>query len=708
MPTNNTSIEPKSHFFTDPNLISQTESQAFGPQSSSSSYNISSKFTASTDAKAFAVCKGIVLIQPQVDNANKVNLILRPYAQPVQGVNIKYFIYRGLKKSDFFTDNMVKTGGSDFIQKIRTDFSDFYQNDPVNPNPNFLAKYIGFDPENQDENLLIDSFFFKESEYVESNGEFIEDDEGFGSFELPLIHEGAWLGDFAAGECAFDVVLNYGDYKSSGELSQFNFDLSYARATSAEITLNGATDYENKCIKEQIFQFIDAAAYYGFHTANGTVITDDNGTKQNNEGQGIYNNVLTNFITKNKLYLYIQGDRTRSYNFYNNYKIGETNNSLKYGIEPETLNEREYATDGWSVIIESPPNPTTYLQFVTDNNVNTVLYGQVADITNAAKNNFSNADDLLLPPNEEGEVSAFTKVLELSNPVSEVDELTIATFNIILYQGVVYDYIVANTLNENLDFLEILDKPTFLDDIFDLITAEPLLKNSVNDYSEISSYKLKLINKYYNSRQNGTFAVQTLVAKDKIEDINDSSILQKRVTYVTEIIYLFNDALNIMENISSYTKSSSSINGNVEPHKTYKVSKSYNIKEFTDDTEIINGIEINNESISKSSKIIIGITDYENQLIREQIVGFEFQNPRLFFVNLIEDENIDFISTEGISYKKYKIGIVGENATGDLQIKYPENDIIIYSLDGSCHFSKDYSINLTEEESILVKEYLNL
>jgi len=700
-----------SHFFTLPSQIVQNATQAFGPQSSST-YNISSGFTSTADAKAFAICKGIVLIQSNSSSSAKVNLILKPYKQPISGVNIKYFVYRGLRKSDFFDETgNILASGSDFINKIRADFSSFHNTEPNLP---FLAKYIGYDPSNQPDTLLLDDFFFKQSQYVESNGEFIEDEEGFGTFELPMIDIGASLGFFTEGECAIDVVLDYGDYKHSEESGEFDFDLSYARSDNAEITLPGTGQTEDKLIKEQIFQFLDIAAFYGSYTADGTVIIDNNGTKQNIVGQDIYSTVLSNFATKNKLYLYMQGDRTRSYNFYNNYDIGETDNSLKIGASADVLAEREYQTQGWPVIIESPSSASVFIQLVTDNNVNTVLYGQKANIINAAKNNFSNADDLLLPPDENGALGKFTKVLELGNPIAGNNGHVIANFNLIIYQGVSYTYIAGQTVDEDGNTVDIIALPNFFDDVFDLINSEPLLKGThVDDYTVIASKKVKLINEYYDRKQQGVSAVQTLLVKDSIETGDEVNPLLKRVVYISETIDVYNNAVSLTGKINSNTLSSSGTNGNVNPVKTYKLPKPYyyNLKLFTDSSQTITGLELKVLDDSIANKIIFGLTKDENDSVKASIpTGENTTNQRLFLVDLFIDEN-GLNSPEGIMYKKYKVGIVAEVLGGKPKLFLPPTDVIVYSLDGKYHFSKAYSdfeVSITDDNNLLIEGLLIL
>src|SRR3990167_4610837 len=118
-PTNR--FAAKSHFFSEVANVSQSVTQTFGPVSEDV-FRLTSKFTATAGTKAFAICPGIVAIQPQTGSPTKVNLILRPYQQPIKGVNIRYFIYRGLNKSDFIDPSgniiPITSGVSDFITKI--------------------------------------------------------------------------------------------------------------------------------------------------------------------------------------------------------------------------------------------------------------------------------------------------------------------------------------------------------------------------------------------------------------------------------------------------------------------------------------------------------------------------------------------------------------------------------------------------------------
>jgi hypothetical protein len=695
-------FKPKSHFFTDPNLMTQIDGQEFGPKGPDVFW-LTSRFTTSA-AKAYAICKGVVLVQPQSASSELVNLVLRPYEQPIPGFNIKYFVYRGLKKSDFFAGDKVlaaTTDTSDFINKVNNSFASFYNSvSPGEPLPAFFAKFMGYDPATQADVLPLSDFFFKESEYVESGGEFVE--QGEFAFELPLIDKGASLGSFANGEGGIDIILNYGDYKLPLPNDEFVFDLAYARAAKVKIELStGMTDYEKKLKKEQIFQFLDAAAYFGFHAIDGGIVSvNSGGVKTNKKGTAIYDDVVSKFFTKNKLYLYIQSDRTRSYNFYGNYLEAGSVNNLKIGIGLLALAEGIYGTDGWPLYIDKASRAhnesqnSLYFQLTTDNNVNTMLYGQVAQIVNAQHNNFCGADDLQLPDNLDGTSSKWTKIIEISNPNVGPDgaKLNIASFNILIYEGKSIKYKgIGSSQTEGVETTSIVKVSDFFDEIVDHVLADPILASQSNGYSVLSSQKLRLVNSYKNKKQYGISAVQTITVKDEISTNVSGVPNLNRVTYLTETIDILNDSTSELGVLTDDTKSSAAVSISVSGGKTFSLPDPFYIstKPFTDGDSVINGIQLITSDSSISNKIVIGIAEAENDLLRE-IIPPGSGNTRLVLVNLAETFDGQIISVEGVSFSKYSIVISAEDANGNIELFSLPEPVVIYSFDNYYFFSEHY------------------
>lgn len=696
-------FEPRSHFFAPTGSITQSATQAFGPVSADE-FRLTSKFSVAANTKAFAICSGIVLVQPQTGSTTKVNLILRPYKQPIQGVNIRYFVYRGLNRSDFFdpSNKIIPSTAntSDFINKINADFDAFHAGDL--DDPEFEGAYIGYNLDVTDGNILMDSLFFSITQFIEVDGEQVEVPET--AFELPKIDFGKSLGSFATGECGIDVVLNYGDYLLNDDPSLFTFDLNYARATEALISLTAITDaFVKKQTKEQIFQFLDIAAYFGFHhTEKGVVVIDTNGAKTDVLPATLYTDVLTPFATKNNYYLYIQSDRTRSYNFYDTYLIdASSSNCLKLGITEETMVARSYSTNGWPLIIESTDQEhaeernTLYLQLVTDNNSNTVLYGQTASLDNAYRNHFSGVSQLKTAPDTEGNSTNLTTTILLSNPAFTVGaaKKQVANFGFLLYQGVLYNYIAGTTVNEAEETENVYAKPNFFDDVFGQITAQPLLKNeTAGAYSVITSERLRLINHTVKGKQLGISAVQTLIVNDTIETGEEVNPFFERVTYITETVDVLSDVLYPFKKPSQIVTTTTTNSSNTTTKSDYSFPSPYYINTFTltDGLKVTNGLKLKTEDESLSTKIVLGLAKTENDALKTIIETNELKNGRVFLIDLFLGGNL-LISKELIGYKKFRLAVLGENEEGELILFDLEPSVIVYSVDENYHFTKSYS-----------------
>lgn len=631
-----------------------------------------------------------------------------------------------MKKADFFNGaNIIEnaSNNSDFIAKIWADFNSFYDSQPTGanttpiPKPPFLASYIGYDDSSTMPSATtpLSSFFFKESQFVDAGGTFIETQNT--AFELPMIAQGKSLGNFASGECGIDVVLNYGDYQHDFDNSEFVFDLDYARKAKATIELLASdTDFQKKLKREQTTQFIDIAAFYGLFINQGSVVSaTQSATTTDKTGSTIYTDLLSIFFTKNRWYIYIQSDRKRSYDYYGNYKIASTNaNNLKWAItaptETNLLTEAQYASQDWPLFIITDTQATTaginklFLQLVTDNFVNTVLYVPIGKIEKSQKNNFCNADYLRQLPDAEGNFSRLTTVLELETP--STSGLTMAGLTMLLYHGAVYNYIAGTTTNETNETVNIYATPNFFDDVFGLIKAKPLLQlNADTTFSKMTDEKLSLINHYYNRKQQGISAVQTLTVNDLIETGDEVNPPVARVSYITETLNIMTNAVSPTGATTTDTKTTPTAGGTVQKSKTYVLPEPYyySIKLFTDSTQTITGLELKTYDGTTPTKIILGITKSENDSLKDLITE-TMKNPRLFLLDLFEDGN-ELLSPENIRYQKYKVGVVAENAIGGLQLYMPETDITVYSLDRKYHFSKGYSEYVKENENILVESY---
>src|SRR6218665_2530275 len=119
-----TKYNPKSHFYTNHlKLKSSTEgnqtADAFGPVKDfeTTRYRVTSfvNSTEGTIAEVFAVTSGQIAILKQVNSEDKLNLVIKNSSPSFSPLKIKYFIYRGIRKSDLIdsNNNIVVENSSD-------------------------------------------------------------------------------------------------------------------------------------------------------------------------------------------------------------------------------------------------------------------------------------------------------------------------------------------------------------------------------------------------------------------------------------------------------------------------------------------------------------------------------------------------------------------------------------------------------------------
>jgi hypothetical protein len=353
--------EPISHFFVDETKLATITptvpsanyaTDAFGPVAGSETtkYRTTSvvRATGTEPVKVFAICNGQVLLQPNYDSngvidTTKLNLVLKP-SSSYNPLKIKYFIYRGVRKEDLMdASNKLKETSNDtnqppFLNNLWNQFTGFYASDPDNTPPTvFPASLIGFDP-SVAETTLIDHVFTKKG----------VDDK---AFQLPLCSAGSHIANFT-GSIALDIVQDYGDYHLENQEELFKLDLKYARKNDAvfDTTTPTLTDaVKIKRYKEHIHQFMDAAAFWGSHIECGTIktvvtetATDATIKKGYKTNTDIFTKIVNKYQTQNKIYVYIQGENNRSYNYYDASRKA-------YGFNTAgQLNE----TSGWPIIIE--------------------------------------------------------------------------------------------------------------------------------------------------------------------------------------------------------------------------------------------------------------------------------------------------------------------------------------------------------------------
>lgn len=335
------------YFFIDPvNLTTQTIDNAYGPLSTdlTNVYNTTSRFQLTIETKAFACQDGTMIVQQSNDDVSLVNLIIRPSNNDLSvPLDVEYYVYRGILKDSLISEDansceiqtFNNSTSNDLIRRMR---QDTLTND-------YTCKQLGYDNSLLDTDLINDFFSYKNNQIYPA-----------------WVKEGEWIGTFTKDHLiGFEIVLK----------SDFNnFNLSYLRAANNQINVTGLAGFEQRLKREEILKFIDPVAFFGMHHSETMDYFVDGATNnketttENATGRGsnrfIYTKLLENFYTRNKVYVDIRSEKGYSYNFYQNYEVGNGNsNNIQMRPEPGAgaLNSLDYLSNSWPIlIIESTHN----------------------------------------------------------------------------------------------------------------------------------------------------------------------------------------------------------------------------------------------------------------------------------------------------------------------------------------------------------------
>jgi len=678
-------LKPESYFFIQKeNSFTQDSTGKFGITGTGETSKFRTTSKISYSGKVFTICQGQIFVQPNAGSQDKVNIILKPFSQPIKGLAIKYIIYRGLNKNNVFTsDGKVVAKAPDntgFVEELWKDFEKFNPGVTV-----FPQEYIGYpaaQPQSgQEQKLddLIDDYFFKMTKANEPETQKF-------AFELPLIQGGTYLGN-VNGTLGVDIVLNEGDFTINNDPNPFKLNLEFAR--SADHVMDpalGNSDFKKKLIRESATWFIDIAAFYGLHIqGKGKIKIQETSVLENRDD--IYN-VIKNFATINTVYLYIQSNRQRSYNFYGNYQLSANNeNNIKIGTKSENLLEKKFGTEGWPV--EEIVNKSSLkCSLFTDNNISAGMYVKMGflDSTTEHEDYFLRNQNLLKEDNADNYTNDFGLTFSQTT-----DNKPISSFVQLIYEGAQLPVkeIDSGTQEETTRYMKDID------DVFGLIDAEPKMKAKSNtELHYVIDQNLLLIN--FENKAGGQ-DIATITTK-RTEDliIKDDNETEKRLTYET----LLN---NIRQNTGSFFESRSAYNDNSNSgtlsfskgqNNFYKPEKPYYLQTeiFTGfDGNTITGLSLQVSDGTLPSKKFLGITKDENDKITTLISDHLLNNPKFFFKNELDDEQSYYTSSEGVEYWRYSLCVIGENQNEELKFYEPADKVYVTTIDQMIFASDEYS-----------------
>lgn len=699
---------PESFFFLEKGkTFSQSPAEKFG--ANGTVFRTTSKISFNGTGKVFTICQGQVFLQPCGTDSTKVNAILKPFNQPIKGLAIKYIVYRGLNRSDFFDNNLIinnGTGVTGFVDVIRKEFTGLYNMLGITVPP-FTAQYIGYPAGNsQLETDLIDDYFLKISKVEVTGGTATEQPKK--AFELPMIPRGTHLGN-ATGSVGIDIVLNEGDYTIANDPNPFQLNLAFAR--SADHVLDqaiGNTAFKKKLIRETATQFLDIAAFYGLHTqGKGKIHMSDNSVLQTVEEIA---NQISGFKTADTTYLYIQGSRQRSYNFYGNQNLEGSTNNIKIGPTIANLALEQFEA-GWPVK-ELAAQPSLVVQLTTDNNDAAAMYVKQGVLhADTPNEDYFIRGKNLLQGEGNGVDTNFTKPITFKLDKTSAGK-TVASFIQLIYEGKTVK-ITSETPGPNPGDPAVITTYDLkdIDDIFGLINVTPKIQSKAgNELTYVIDQNLLLID--FENKAGGK-DIATVTTK-KVEDLimkNDTESL-KRVTYETLLNNIRQNVGGFFESRAAYQDNSNggTISYSDKMNNFYQLAFPYYLQ--TEKYSGANGFQFTGVTLhidngTLSSKKVLGITENENNRIKTLISDKLLNNPKFYFKNELEDERSFYKSSEGIEYKKYFLAVLGEDQDGKLIVAYPNTPVYVTTIDSLIFCSEDYAQWLPISNDINT-EHINL
>ncbi|PPZ90474.1 hypothetical protein C3729_13050, partial [Cloacibacterium normanense] len=615
------------------------------------------------------------------------------------------FIYRGLKKSDFFADGKLLATNqteSKLVEKVNAEFDNFYKNKPGNEKPVFLASFLGYRELTdiaQNENDLLDEYFFKISD--------TETDKV--AFELPMVERGTLLGSVES-TLGIDVVLNEGDFFMKDNPNPFQLNLKFARAKEHKLSTNIATNnYQKKLVRESASMFMDIAAFYGLHTQGKGKIYINASTEPLTTTANIYS-LIEKYQTKNTTYLYIQSNRQRSYDFYGNYHLEDTTN-IKVGADASNLTKATFGVkDDWAVKAFDNYNQLV-LQLTTDNYTDAAVYVKtgVLNVNTTHEDYYLRNDNLLQKPSTDPNVTVdtnYTKPITFNvvttgtenSPICNFIQLICETKKLLVQTEEITDPATNTTETINYYLKDI-------DDVFGMIDESPVIKEKQErQLHYVVDQNLLLIN-FNNATGGKDIATVTSKRTQDIIQKNEDETLS-RITYETLLHNIRQSNNTFTESLSAYSDNTNSGTIHYDKNKNnfYQPEKPYYLKTqvFTDSQSgnTVTGLTLEVETGGLPSKKLLGLTKDENQLYLNILSEIDttgvkkYNNAKFYLKNLLGNEEDYYTTTEGVKYRLYELYLIAEDREGKIVLlkpSEPTKPVQVSTIDQCVFATQEYS-----------------
>lgn len=703
---------PKSHFFTELPLPQQLAENSFGPIGSSAAererkFRITSKFIINEARNAYATVTGLIFIAPYGNSTQKVNVFLKPSTGAVCdiGIKIKYFVYRGISKECLFSEILPESteiikpsnpNATRFIQKVWDEFLEF--NFPENQNANditFLAKKLGFSVIiNPNDNL---DYQFKRSPNASDP-----------SNALGLINRGQKIGQFV-NDVRFEVVLDYGDSEREQTETGFALDLAYARATECVFDLEGTPPVpdpeENpelqevtvgfkpsdsvvsrKLFRENVFHFMDPAAFYGAHINESDMGLErrgevfygnsvENGQTSHNSylnKSDIVQNILVPFINSGKIFLYILGVRGRSYNFFNT-----------SGAAPLSINGQNVpmGTNSWPIIIldtgnvvHTPAEAEILLRFNNLDSLNNDLLYSKDPYQRIQFNGFKerpkkvNPQFKILKPNYENVLIAnfiYVNFERDTTPLSPLDNFGPANLEPI------FEYLDSSLDDRYYQWLSYL-KPKLMvvnDEAFIFETKAVFegFQDIIVNGSPSRRYRKRLFIYY---------------PKDKTQERSSTTLSPVDVSGYDKILKQQKNKVRAQADAVNFGKL---ILNNSDIYIWKGIAN-----DGTADKPVLSLRNVKDDDVPKFY-YLVGLTYNDNVALQENLPANSY-NPYFYMEEVV-------LTGADSDIKKYKLGLRYEDTSGTIHSHFGPTSVYVYTIDGRFYSTPGYADSLNENNN---------
>lgn len=658
-------------------LPEQSLSESFGVNpSDSNKFIISTGYKLIQQSKAFACQDGLMIVQQSDIHPDLVNLIIKP----IKGLeislgNVQYYVYRGIQKDSLIVDSKIISKNNakkhSLIERIWENAESYWKQAKIPLDSDLSEGIIGYDSSLQND-VKIESIY----NYFNENVSPI------------LVKEGEWIADFSSiDKIKFEIILDVDKLNNPSFDNEIN--LGYLRKGEHEIDVTNLTGFTKRAKQELILSYIDPCAFFGMHYdlgVNTTIINENNSLVEVKKQGKLYSDLLIKFLTKNRVYIDIRSEKGYSYNFYQNYNDGFGNN-IKIGNSETVASEKVYGYNGWPILVINTTLETTLnknnvkINLRIDDNTKPILYIQNIDLL-IGGNKTCLIDEKKLLNN-----GGWSKDLDFvfPNTGSNLSKDNVANYLKLQYFRQEYNISAPNMVLINRTYFDLAFCPINLTNLY----------NSFNIFQQVQNPSLNYVSGQLTDNSNSFGYVSDSGA---FWD-NERILFYSQMVFQNKISGQFYTKYKGIENKLSiggkYFKLSFLQNDvNINCKVLQEENGENNYKSFNS----ISLSHYNGFSLAKENLLLLGIKKNELQLLIEAADSID-QNTNLSnlsakhhrYLFLEEELSSPKIDKNGIIFRKFKLKVQGITPSGICSIIEPKNDIFIYTTDGLCFTSIEFS-----------------